>query len=202
MRDLKGVKNMKEEKFCVHCQRTRDIKEFGSNKSRPDGLTSYCKDCNREISKEYQRSISNDFSRIVKNRWSSIHQRTANGKYKNEPSVTVNPQHQSYQRKGIEVEMSFGEFQEFMYSTSGTYYAIQTSGGIPTVDRIDDRLGYAVGNLQIISLHENIEKRLGKPCKVMSREAKQKRNEKSKLQYQINKTLRKADDLKKSFDEE
>jgi len=32
-------------KYCPSCGRTKDDTEFGANRSRPDGLAGYCKEC-------------------------------------------------------------------------------------------------------------------------------------------------------------
>lgn len=152
-------------KYCKHCKEWKSLDKFGKNKNTKDGLTFYCKKCQSELSKISQLPKRNDFDHIIRNRWASINQRTSNGIYSHEQSVKLNPQHRSYQAKEIRVEIDFDEFKNFMYETSGTFYAIETSGGKPSIDRIEESRGYELGNLQIIDLHENLEKRLGKPCK-------------------------------------
>lgn len=40
------------DKTCSRCKQTKLPAEFGSNKSTPDGLSYYCKECNRELYRE------------------------------------------------------------------------------------------------------------------------------------------------------
>ena len=42
-------------KTCPRCSRTLALAEFGSNKTRPDGLSFYCRTCNRERSRRWYR---------------------------------------------------------------------------------------------------------------------------------------------------
>lgn len=183
---------MKEEtKYCPHCGKEISIELFGKNSKSKDGLSFYCK----EYSRDYQRSKANDFDHIIKNRWSSINQRTVNGKYANEPSVLNNPQHQAYLSKNITLDMSESEFWWFMYKNASTYYSIELSGGKASVDRINDQIGYRLDNLQIIPLHQNKSKSIGKTCKVMSAEELKKHSEYQKFAYDVRKLLRGLDEM-------
>lgn len=40
-----------ETKLCTKCGKTKPISEFGLNKSKKDGLQSYCKECVKEYKK-------------------------------------------------------------------------------------------------------------------------------------------------------
>lgn len=47
------------EKHCPKCERTKSLSEFYRNKSRKDGLSSYCKDCEREYkSSPHMRAVA------------------------------------------------------------------------------------------------------------------------------------------------
>ena len=40
-------------KTCWKCEQTKELTEFGPNKSKPDGLSSECRPCKREQDREY-----------------------------------------------------------------------------------------------------------------------------------------------------
>ncbi len=42
-----------KEKYCVRCETVKFKTEFNSHKGKKDGLNSYCKECNKIISKGY-----------------------------------------------------------------------------------------------------------------------------------------------------
>jgi len=47
-------------KLCRRCDSVKTIEEFGKDKYNPDGLTTYCKQCRKEISKQsYEKNINN-----------------------------------------------------------------------------------------------------------------------------------------------
>ena len=60
-------------------------------------------------------------------------------------------------RKGLEFSLSFEDFEEFV---KGTGYMVQkgVKPGCLHVDRIDNRVGYVLGNLQILTASENCRK--------------------------------------------
>lgn len=43
------------EKYCPKCKTTKNISEFRKNKSKPDGLGSYCSKCAYEINEQYRK---------------------------------------------------------------------------------------------------------------------------------------------------
>lgn len=50
-------------KFCPRCERVRPIEDYQKNASNPDGLQTYCRDCQNAVSrqskqatKEYQKA--------------------------------------------------------------------------------------------------------------------------------------------------
>lgn len=42
-------------KYCGHCHREMPVSEFYTNKTKPDGLSTYCKDCTKELQKGYSK---------------------------------------------------------------------------------------------------------------------------------------------------
>lgn len=124
------------------------------------------------------------YDSIIWGRWASINQRTVNGKYNSSPSALACPQLKSYRAKGITLNMTFGEFEVWMKSVEHIHNQIVEKGENSSVDRIDETKGYEIDNLQMISLHENIEKRIGKKCKRYPEENKQLKKESNHKIYQ------------------
>lgn len=124
------------------------------------------------------------YDSIIWGRWASINQRTINGKYNSSPSALSCPQLKSYRSKGITVNMTFGEFESWMKSVEHIHNQIVEKGEKSSVDRIDETKGYEIGNLQMISLHENIEKRVGMKCKRFPEESKGLKKESNQRIYQ------------------
>lgn len=127
-----------------------------------------------------------DYDKVIHNRWSSINQRTSNGKYNSSNSAINSPQYKSYHRKNITVNMTKDEFITWMLSVEETHNKIIATGQKSSIDRIDDNKGYEIGNLQLISLHENIEKRVGKICDYQKPEEKLKNTLYNKKVYDRN----------------
>lgn len=122
--------------------------------------------------KEYiTRSRETDsYEVIIRNRFSSINQRCIGGKYCNNKSVLKNNQQRSYHKKGITLEMTKQEFYDWMMSVKPIHDAIVANGDRSSINRIDSRKGYSVDNLELITLHKNIEERFGFECRYMTEE--------------------------------
>lgn len=52
------MKNIIEQKYCVRCNTTKDLKFFSRNKSMPDGYAHYCKDCYK---KDYYKYVKHKY---------------------------------------------------------------------------------------------------------------------------------------------
>lgn len=53
---------MSTTKECKRCQETKDVSCFAKNASSKDGLQSYCKDCTREINRQYHDRLKSERS--------------------------------------------------------------------------------------------------------------------------------------------
>jgi hypothetical protein len=42
-------------KYCGHCHTEKPISEFYTNKSKPGGLATYCKECTKELQRGYSK---------------------------------------------------------------------------------------------------------------------------------------------------
>lgn len=175
----KGNKHMPITKTCSKCGMEKECSNFYKHPKTKDGLNSWCKECSHISSRNYGKKKSTKYTSIIRNRWNSINQRCINGCYKT-PNA---PQFQSYTRKGITINMSKEEFTIWMLSVENTHNQIVSKGEKSSIDRIDDTKGYEIGNLQLISLHDNIEKRIGEVCKYSTSEAKLKKIPQNKSMY-------------------
>lgn len=125
-----------------------------------------------------------EYYTIIHNRWSSINQRCVNGKYTKSVSAQLSPQLLAYRKKGITVDMTFDEFIDWMLENKELFYMIKAEGEIPSIDRIDSNLGYAIGNLRLIALHTNIEHRYNKECNYTNSLEREYNKEKNRLTYE------------------
>lgn len=91
-------------------------------------------------------------------KWNTIAQRTINGPYSRSKSVTSNPQQRSYLAKGITLDMTKDEFFNFCSNNEELIFEMLTDNKRPSIDRIDNTLGYSTNNIQIIPLIDNILK--------------------------------------------
>lgn len=167
-------------KTCTKCGIEKETSNFNKHPNTKDRLNSWCKECSRINSMEYMKRNSGKYSFIIENRWRSINQRCINGCYKT-PNA---PQFQSYINKKITINMTKDEFATWMKSVEHIHNQIVEKGEKSSVDRIDDTKGYEIGNLQMISLHENIEKRIGMKCKKFPEESKGRKKASNQRIYQ------------------
>lgn len=156
-----------ETKICSKCKEEKNTNHFHKSNFNKDGLQAYCKDCIRVSTKLSRKKwvSENEYENIIHNRWNSLNQRCINGQYTTSQSAERCPQLKSYREKGIRLEMSKDEFKAWMLANESLHNEIVARGDKSSIDRIDESKGYCTDNIQMISLHKNIEKRFGKPCK-------------------------------------
>ncbi len=92
------------------------------------------------------------------NKWNTINQRTVNGKYVRESASSINPQHQSYLKKGIKIEISKEDFFDYCSDNEKKILEMMVNGQRPSIDRIDIEKDYTWENIQIIPLLVNLRK--------------------------------------------
>ena len=61
-----------KEKKCTGCDGIKSISNFHKNKSKKDGLSSYCKSCSKEYMLEYQKHNSHRLSVYNQERYNRI----------------------------------------------------------------------------------------------------------------------------------
>lgn len=172
-------------KNCSKCNQTLTLDNFYKQKTSSDGLLPHCKKCHNKLTKKAGVKLAkeNPYEYIIQNRYKSLNQRCINGKYTTSPSAVSCPQLKSYRDKGIELLMSYETFREWMLANEGVHNEIVARGEKSSIDRIDETLGYSIDNIQLISLHKNIEKRFGKKCEYQSENKKEQKKMENKIAY-------------------
>ena len=92
------------------------------------------------------------------NKWNTINQRTVNGKYVRELASSINPQHQSYLKKGIKLEINQEDFFDYCSDNEQKILEMMSNGERPSIDRLDTEKDYTLENIQIIPLLVNLTK--------------------------------------------
>lgn len=175
-------------KTCTHCGKTLSTDNFSRNSKTADGHCSWCRICSNENARKYNHKHRSEYSKIINNRWHSINQRCVNDLYSTSNSALHSPQFVSYHKRGITINMTREEFTNWMWSVKDIHDEIIRNGDKSSIDRIDEDRGYEVGNIQLISLHANIEKRLGKKCDFGAPDKKEAIKSKNARQYIKNKS--------------
>lgn len=114
---------------CPHCDKDLPATAFYKNASRPNGASILCKNCFRA----YEASPE----RRAKRTWNTLHTRVR--------------LQESY--AGVEVRMSRDEYLAWALPAFSAWMG--QNSGTPSVDRIDPKGHYEVGNLRILERGEN-----------------------------------------------
>lgn len=85
------------------------------------------------------------------NTWNNIRKRVINGK--------PHPRNAAYIRKGIRLDITKEEFYTWCESQRNIILSMYSQGITPSIDRINAEEHYCLGNIQIISHIENINRR-------------------------------------------
>jgi len=102
----------------------------------------------RRGSKEYVKSSY----------WTTLNQRCINGMYFNDV-----PRNASYKRKKLLIEITKQEFIDWVDLVWPEFERLYLSGKTPSIDRIDNSIGYRIDNMQVIDLKLNMSKDRMKP---------------------------------------
>lgn len=158
-----------ETKTCSRCGKTGTLDLFQPHHNyHADGTKTItklniCKKCSNKEAWQRQKAIkfTDPVKYYTEALWKSLNQRCVNGRYANSPSIISNYQHISYHKKGIMIELTKAELKQFWTKNVELVKSILTSGGTPTIDRIDDNKHYTVDNIQVLDRKANITKSRG-----------------------------------------
>lgn len=126
-------------KKCTKCGETKSIDLYAKNKSKPN-REAQCKECKSK----YDASIRTDFSRVVQKTYSN--------------------QKRSSARRGHEMGYSLKELYQWCRESKEFNHHLQEwikrggkarCGSKPSIDRIDNNLGYSLRNIRACSWSEN-----------------------------------------------
>jgi hypothetical protein len=84
---------------------------------------------------------------FVKSTWRNMNIRCANGAYRMDT-----PRNKSY--ANVFIEMTRDAYRDWCLANRATIESLKR----PSIDRIDSRLGYHIGNIQVIELVDNMRK--------------------------------------------
>jgi len=159
-------------KICTKCKIPKELKEFGKNKNKKDGLNNWCKLCNNITSINYyynnnQTMLEKCKLRYNKNKekiskqnkeyhqkypwkqtFTSIKQRCNNPK---------NLRYKDYGKRGIKCLITSEEIKELWFRDKA--YLMES----PSIDRIDNNGNYCIENCRFIEMDVNRVKDRYKP---------------------------------------
>ena len=102
----------------------------------------------RRGSKEYVKSSY----------WTTLNQRCVNGSHFHDT-----PRNAAYKRKKLLLEITKQEFDDWVDTVWSDFESLYFSGKTPSIDRIDNSIGYRISNMQVIDLNVNMSKDRMKP---------------------------------------
>jgi hypothetical protein len=138
-------------KKCLHCGEVKPLASFYRHKGQSDGRRPECKECSKK--KAQQRAMANPYEHALFNLSYNILKRTK--------KVTDRPKNKIYIERGIRCLL--GENTEEIKRVLHEHFERDIKNLLednerPSVDRIDPYGHYELGNIQIISLHENLKR--------------------------------------------
>jgi len=126
-------------KKCSDCKTKKEFGEFNRNKSHKDGYHHICRECDKQRNLNYYRSKEGLVTKLYR------HQRSS-----------------SKQRGHAMPTYSKEELREWLYSQKKFHVLYDNykrldyqKDYIPSVDRIDDYIGYTMANIQLVTWREN-----------------------------------------------
>lgn len=152
-------------KFCQSCQQWKPLTAFNKRKGRKIG--SRCKECNRAACREYDRNRKiNDPTFLERERLRAFAKR-----HNNQPR-RINQMFNSVRKAAAKRGITFNivqaqihvmlEIQNWKCAKTGICFDLTAGQGIqpfgPTIDRINNNLGYEPTNIQIVCNMYNFAK--------------------------------------------
>lgn len=128
-------------KYCPKCKTNKNIPEFGKDKNTKSGFTSHCRDCRQKSYLSYSRSRIGLITRIYRDqRQKSINRNVAPPDYTKKELITFAFNNPSF-------EEMYKNWVESCYDKMLC----------PSFDRINNKKGYSINNIQLITWKENLD---------------------------------------------
>lgn len=144
-----------ESKKCAKCCSLKLKIDFYKMSSSADGLAGYCKDCDKEIHRGYKEDKKTDRKVFLQLMYKRMSQRAKGFDNKSKASG-----------KGLIASKDFYDFalsdDNFNFLYEQWAKADFNFHIVPSIDRINNNIGYIKGNIQFLTYIENIRKPKGK----------------------------------------
>lgn len=134
-------------KTCTRCKVEKPQDDFYKDKRRKDGLYSYCKSCKNDIKKAYRRSLEG----YLREKYHQIKRRV--GKAEGYEKIYLKIDKEEFVKWSLS-DTKYIELHEFWSSCFCKY----DSYYCPSIDRIDSKGHYELGNIQWISWKDHLKK--------------------------------------------
>ena len=139
---LSGVVGKDAVKVCRCCKETKVITDYYSDSSKRDGRATICKTCDLSIKREFGRTKKGLIQKIYRNQISSSEKR-GHGVI-------------GYSREQLSCWlMENDNFHKLFDEWADSGFVKDKT---PSIDRIDNAIGYSFDNIQLMTWHENKEK--------------------------------------------
>lgn len=136
-------------KRCPKCQQSKDTCLFFKNKSMPDGLSGWCKSCHTKHTKPYSNKDKLNGPNGYRSLWKS----------KNLSASLLANAKVSAKRKGLFFDLTIEDIVIPAICPVLGIPLFRTPGirtaNTPSIDRINNSIGYIKGNISIISWRAN-----------------------------------------------
>lgn len=153
-------------KCCFKCDTQKELNEFYKHPQMPDGHVNKCKECNkRDVQLNYKARAS-QYKAYDRMRNTHDEQRIMSHKYRGIVSrCNWTKTHRSYTVAGM-AHLTFASFKRWWKLHKPEYDALYTNYAhsnfsrkyAPSIDRINNRMGYFPQNMQWLALSENCKK--------------------------------------------
>jgi len=145
-------------KTCRVCNEAKPLECFGVNNKQPDKKDYKCKPCNRKLRRDYFRSFDGVITDIYANEKKSARERNIS------PPQYTKQELKTYLTNSVIFHKLYDVWVASNYKTNLK----------PSIDRVDDMLGYSFDNIEVVTWEENYKRcgenvLLGTNCKTINK---------------------------------